>query len=277
MFERDKEELRELGIPLETGSDGGWDGEVGYRIARRDYELPEIDLAPDEAAAIGLAARLWQSAEMAQAVSRAMLKLQAAGVDVAPRAALDLEPRVDATEPAFAPCLAAVQQGRVIRFGYRGAGGAELTRRELEPWGVVSWHGHWYVVGHDRIRAATRVFRLSRVSGSVEVVGPAGAVVAPAGVDLAGAVADLAATTGTFSARLLVRPGAAVSLRRDATSSSSGADGWDEVTVPYADPERLADRVAGYGADVVLLDPAEARTAVISRLRALADPVGAGA
>ncbi|HWG94267.1 MAG TPA: WYL domain-containing protein, partial [Mycobacteriales bacterium] len=53
MFERDKEELRELGIPLETGShSSAHDDEVGYRIARRDYELPEISLEPDEAAAL---------------------------------------------------------------------------------------------------------------------------------------------------------------------------------------------------------------------------------
>ncbi|MDQ6650982.1 MAG: WYL domain-containing protein [Actinomycetota bacterium] len=272
MFERDKEELRELGIPLETGSNDGWDDEVGYRIARRDYELPEIDLAPDEAAALGLAARLWQSAEMAQAASSALLKLQAAGVDVTPGSSIGLEPRVDVTEPAFAPCLAAVRAGRVVRFDYRGAGGAAQTSRELEPWGVVSWHGHWYVVGHDRGRDATRVFRLSRVAGPVEAIGPAGAVSPPPGVDLLGAVADLAATTGPATARVRVRTGAAVSLRRDAVGAVAVAEGWDEIGVPYADPERLADRVAGYGSDVVLLEPAEARTAVIRRLRALAEP-----
>ncbi|GAC1329681.1 MAG: WYL domain-containing protein [Mycobacteriales bacterium] len=273
MFERDKEELRELGIPLETGSNDGWEDEVGYRIARRDYELPEIDLAPDEAAALGLAARLWQSAEMAQAASGALLKLQAAGVDVSTRSSLGLEPRVEVTEPAFAPALAAVRAGRAIRFDYRGAGGAALTSRELEPWGVVSWHGHWYVVGHDRARAATRVFRLSRVAGPVEAIGPVGAVSPPAGIDLLGEVADLAATTGTATAQLRVRVGAAVSLRRDASSVEPAGGGWDRVAVAYADPERLADRVAGYGSDVVLIQPEEARTAVLQRLRALAGPV----
>src|SRR5918996_2382989 len=65
MFERDKAELRELGIPLETGRTSIFDTEEGYRIARRDYELPPVSLEPDEAAAVGLAARLWQSAELA--------------------------------------------------------------------------------------------------------------------------------------------------------------------------------------------------------------------
>src|SRR5690349_18376605 len=107
MFERDKEELRELGVPLETGSNSTWDDEVGYRIARRDYELPEILLEPDEAAALGLAARLWQSAPLAGATGSALLKLRAAGVE-APETTGALEPRVGAGEPAFEACLAAV-------------------------------------------------------------------------------------------------------------------------------------------------------------------------
>ena len=82
MFERDKEELRELGVPLETGSHAAaHDDELGYRIARRDYELPDIALEPDEAAALGLAARLWQSGRLAGATGSALLKLRAAGVD----------------------------------------------------------------------------------------------------------------------------------------------------------------------------------------------------
>src|ERR1700721_2745710 len=73
MFERDKDELRELGIPLETGKSSAFDDEIGYRIRRQDYELPEIQLAADEAAVLGIAARVWQSAELAGAAAGAPL------------------------------------------------------------------------------------------------------------------------------------------------------------------------------------------------------------
>src|SRR5664280_2309051 len=212
MFERDKEELRELGIPLQTGSHSGWDDEVGYRIASRDYALPEITLEPDEAAALGLAARLWQSAGLARAATSALVKLRAAGVEV--EQPVDLEPRVAVTEPAFEPCLAAVRAGRVIAFDYRTGHSAETARRVLEPWGVVSWRGRWYVVGHDRDRDATRAFRLSRIQGGVQAVGRPGAVQPPAHVDLVAAVAARASSGGNRTARLRVRPGAAVELRR---------------------------------------------------------------
>ena len=82
MFERDKAELRDLGIPLETGRNNPFDAAEGYRIARRDYELGDIDLEPDEAAAVALAVRLWDSPELNGAAEMALLKLRAAGVDV---------------------------------------------------------------------------------------------------------------------------------------------------------------------------------------------------
>ena len=93
-FERDKTELRELGIPLEIGRNKVSDPVDGYRIARRDYELGEIDLAPDEAAAVALAVRLWDSPELTGAAHGALLKLRAAGVDVDQAAPTMVESKV---------------------------------------------------------------------------------------------------------------------------------------------------------------------------------------
>ncbi len=275
MFERDKDELRELGVPLETGTDSAaHDDEPGYRIARRDYELPEVVLEPDEAAALGLAARLWQSAPLAGATGSALLKLQAAGIDVQPVSGA-LEPRVAASEPAFASALSAVRDAYPVRFSYRTSGDPAPQQRRVEPWGVVSWHGRWYLVGHDTGRAAGRVFRLSRVVGTLTPDGPAGSVTVPPGTDLRAFVARMAGDPVLATARVRVRAGTCVALRQDATPRGSGDDGWDELSVGYSDPERLADRVTGFGADAVVLAPAEARAAVVRRLRAAAgEPVG---
>ena len=101
-FERDKAELRDLGMPLETGTASVFDTEPGYRIARRDYALPDIHLEPDETAAVGIAARLWQHAGLAAAATSGLLKLRAAGVEVDPQATLGVEPVVT-VDPAFEP------------------------------------------------------------------------------------------------------------------------------------------------------------------------------
>jgi proteasome accessory factor B len=187
-FERDKAELRALGVPLETGTDSVFDTEPGYRIARREYALPDIPLLPDEAAAVGVAARLWQHAGLAAAAYSGLSKLRAAGVDLDPQATLGVEPVVT-VEPAFAPLVTAARQRRQVSFDYRVPERDAASRRRLQPWGVACWRGRWYVVGHDLDRQAPRCFRLSRLVGPVRLVGPPAAFTPPAGVDLLSYVA----------------------------------------------------------------------------------------
>jgi proteasome accessory factor B len=269
MFERDKEDLRDLGIPLETGTNSAWDDEPGYRIARRDYALPDITLEPGEAAAVGLAARMWSSAALSEAATRALRKLEATGVEVGPLPE-GLQPRVEATGTAFPTLAEAVHEGRVVQFAYRSAGASEITRRTVEPWGLVWWRGRWYLVGHDRDRDGTRVFRLSRIDGAVKPTGAKDAVRRPDGLDLPTIVAAADPNAATSIARIRLRADRGVGLRRAASSVVADGPGWDVVELPYSDVERLADRVLPYGADARVVDPPEAVDAVVRRLRVIA-------
>ncbi len=280
MFERDKAELRDLGVPLETGTTSAFETEPGYRIAQRDYALPEVHLAPEEAAAVGLAAQLWHQAGLASAASSGLLKLRAGGVEVEPPPTLGIEPVVGA-EPALEPVLAAIHARRAVRFGYRTPHEDEPRVRRLQPWGAVSWRGRWYVVGHDLDRDATRCFRLSRVAGQATPFGPAGAFTPPDGVDLlAQVVAAHDDVPGPPAvARIRLRPGTGAGLRRWADTVAPDAEGWDGLTLTFHDPEALAARLAGYGSAVVVLDPPEVRAAVVRRLARIAgvpEPAGAG-
>jgi proteasome accessory factor B len=270
MFERDKAELRDLGVPLETGTNSVFDAEPGYRIARRDYALPEIHLEPDEAAAVGLAARLWQHAGLASSASAGLLKLRAGGIDVDPHATLGIEPVVNA-EPALEAVFGAIHERRSIRFDYRTPRDDHPQRRHLQPWGAVSWRGRWYVVGHDTDRDATRCFRLSRVVGTVSQFGPSDAYSPPEGVNLLDHVAAYAGSPDRRGkAQVRVRAGAGAGLRRWALSVEQDGDGWDVLALGYHDPDSLASRLAGYGSAVVVLDPPEVRDAVVRQLTTMA-------
>jgi proteasome accessory factor B len=271
MFERDKEDLRRLGIPIEVGShDPLFDDDPGYRIVRAAFELPEVALSADEAAVVGLAARVWQHAGLAAATSDALVKLKAAGVEV-DRQAIDLvQPHIAADEPSFAGFWEAVLARRPVRFGYRAGAATAPATRHLRPWGVVSSRGRWYVVGHDTDRDAPRLFRLSRVQGDVERDGPDGAFTVPDGTDLRALTAALAPEPATRTATLLVRDGTAHGLRRRATSSRSGAEGWSVLEVPFGRDDALADEVLGHGADAVVEAPEDLRDLVLARLRVLA-------
>jgi len=128
-FERDKEELRELGIPLEIGSnDPLFDDEAGYRIRRDAYALPPIELAADEMAVLGLAARFWQQASLADSSGRALLKLKAGGLEAGGSGLsagdlrdelVGIEPRLVRDEPGFADMWHAVTARQAVEFGYR--------------------------------------------------------------------------------------------------------------------------------------------------------------
>jgi proteasome accessory factor B len=276
MFERDKEDLRDLGVPLETGLNHPFDEDPGYRIRQQAYELPELRLEADEAAVLGLAARVWRRAELAGAAAGALLKLRAAGIDAADIDAdgersspQGIEPRLGTPEPAFGPLYEAVRDRRPVTFSYRAAGRSDPQRRELEPWGVVNRHGRWYVAGRDRGRDATRVFRLSRIAGPVKFCGPSGSVTVPDGADVREVVRDWDSVPAPErTAVLRVRSGAGVGLRRRAVSVRADSEpGWDLVTTRFADVAWFADYAASFGPDAVVLDPPDLRDAVIRRLK----------
>ena len=209
---------------------------------------------------LGLAARVWQSASFARAASQAILKLEASGADVDADALALVEPRFAAAEASFGRLYEAVRDGRPVTFGYRTPGAQRL--RPAQRWsrgGIVSWHGHWYVVGHDTDRDATRVFRLSRVDGEARFTGPPGSVAVPEDVER-----PRRGPRCSPRSRRPARGGAGPVGSRAAVAPPRrqppppGEAGWDVLEVGYGDDESLAEEIVGFGADVVAVAPAGA-------------------
>jgi proteasome accessory factor B len=270
MFERDKDELRELGIPLETTSQGAlFDDEVGYRVDRDAYALPDVHLAPDELAVLGLASRVWQQASLAGPAARALTKLSALGVPPDERSLIGLEPRVRTAEPAFDALWSAVRDRVPVQFTYRTQSSGEVATRTVEPWAVTSWHGRWYLTGFDRDRQAPRVFRLTRVESAVRRIGDAGEYEVPKDHDPRLMVGDQSVERPGRTARLLIREGGGQTLRRRAVtvSATAQAEGRDEVVVEFDDTDVLATELVTYGAVALVVEPDDLREAVVRRLR----------
>lgn len=284
MFERDKNELRDLGIPLETGRASSFDPTEGYRINRAAYALPPVELSADEAAAVAVATQLWESPELVTATQGALIKLRAAGVDVdAAEVGVAISgtatmPGLRGSEDVLGILLAAIDAGKAVQFPHRPSRSEPYNDRTVEPWGVITYRGRWYLVGHDRDRDAVRTFRLSRIGAEVKAIGPAKAVKRPDGVDLRDIVhRAVAEWPPGAEARIWVAEGRATALRRQATATAAkslaGRTG-DELAIDMGMPARLAREIAAYGADVVVLEPQSLRDDVVARFKAHANGAG---
>ena len=297
MFERDKDALRELGIPILTVAGGGHSDDVGYRVDQEAYALPAIDLTAGELGVLSLAAGFWQDKSLRTDAERALTKLRAVGTAPAGSDLVaGLAPRVRAAGAAFGPLLDAIQARRSVTFTYRAANTGDVRERLVEPWRLLARGGGWYVVGRDQDRDAPRSFRLSRIEGPVRPTGAAGAFEIPPDLD-ASAVLGFRSSERVRLATLALRPERASALRSRAVvvvdRGAGPADGAgladpadaadltdprlrpllarsDVVRVPFAGIGDLADELAGYADAVVVIAPADLRAAVLRRLRAAA-------
>ncbi len=266
MFERDKDELRSMGVPIQTVLSP--DGEVdGYRISREDYALDALSFTAAELAVLALAASVWDHALLGPAAVTALRKIEAAQGGSASRALQGMRVQASASDGALLPLMRALREGTVVTFDYR-ASGAEVTRREVDPWRLVSHQGHWYLAAFDHHRQALRVFRLSRILGAVTVTARAQQHPFDGSVDvealLRGEPADPAET-----ARIEVAAGQAASLRRLSTTPLDPfAEG--EIEVPLLTGQRLTAAVCAAGAGAVVLAPPSLRDDVVAGLERVA-------
>ena len=284
MFERDKDALRELGMPLLTVPGSGPADEIGYRIDTEAYALGEVTFTAAELGAVSLATQLWRDHAVSEDSARALAKLVPAADPAAPGSAdlaVGLAPRLQPAGDSLVPLLEAVATRTVVSFTYRTAWSGAVGERTVEPWAVLG-RGGWYLVGHDLDRDAPRVFRLSRIESEVREVGEPGAFAAVP-PDRYRAAFDAHDEADPVVATLAVRPERAASLRARALEAT---DPRAVAAKEVADLSLLGDRdlvqvelgglwdgaqeVAGYGEAALVLGPADLRACVIDLLRAAA-------
>ena len=293
MFERDKEDLREIGVPIVTlPSDVLVDADDAYRIDAGAYELPPVTFSPAEVTVLGLAAHVWQQAALAVPAARALTKLKAVGAADDPLLAADagrdlaglVDPVVRTVEPSFSPLHDALRLSRVVRFGYRRPG-AEMARRTVEPWRLVLRSGSWYLVGLDLDRDAARVFRLSRIETAVTTLRGRRAGPVPEESVVLDALQVLSAAEAPPGGeaeerrvvRLRLRPGRGGRLRAMAVRGGHDpGDGEDvRLWLRGGDGEppsgAVVAAVASAGADVEVLEPELLREAVRGQWRQVAE------
>lgn len=263
MFERDKEMLKDLGVPLVTLHGTGHYDDIRYRVDLNEYELPDVRLSAAELGALAVASHVWDGSILARTARRGLTKLKGATTTAAEEV---FSPSIRLYEPdTELPALFEALTERVpVVFSYAATSTGQETTRTVEPWQLTVKDNGWYLQGWDRDRSAGREFRVSRITSRVRPLqepfqGPTPEVTDP----------EHAVTT----ARVQLRPGAASVLRaRGEFLSAQGK--WEVYDVPMRDLISFAGELAAYGPRVRVVDPPELRDRVIAKLRGAAVAAG---
>ncbi|MDM7989303.1 WYL domain-containing protein [Arthrobacter sp. zg-Y877] len=267
LFDRDKAFLREQGIPVESYSEETLfedNTTQRYRIRQDAYRLPGVRFTPEESAVLTLAARMWDQASLGSAAARALRKLHARGVLPDDAGSIPLQPSIRTNDPHFNEIWRAATTRTPVTFGYRPPGSAAQSVRRVQPWGMGSRFGHWYLVGYDLDRAAERIFRLSRMEGPVRL--RTGTYTVPADFDIDASLASLDGLYAPQPAAVEVRHGAGAALRMQAESVEAAAGGRDRLKLSVRDLDALAADTAALGAAAVAVEPADYVDAVRAAL-----------
>ena len=265
-FERDKAALREMGIPIETKTLGGDSaGEVTYWVNRSNYELSDLKLSDDERIALQLAVATVRLG--AQHGEEALWKL--GGEKVLRPTAVSVN--IGFVDQNMSAITDAVMQRRTLNFDYKS------EKRQVDPYGMLSRSGFWYLIGFDHLRKDQRVFRVDRIEGKVSA-GQIRAFKTPAGFDVAAAVPTekqmMAAGDGEVTtATVLVDASLVAGVRDefgDAAIVKERADGSAEFAIPCANMSAFRLWLFAMVESAEVLEPASVRMQVIQWLEQLA-------
>ncbi len=262
MFERDKEDLRSLGINIELGTfDPLFEDEAGYRISPESYALQIKDLDSVDVALLSQAARVWQEAALGESAQSGLRKLKGLGLDSDIDTFVDVSATLRATPEQIPQLIEAVSLRSAITFEYLDED-MKSQVRNLLPYRLSNTRGYWYLIGKDVDRQAIRTFRVDRISSTISLQGRAGAYE----VDSEALISEEAKYLGEIKkARIAIRKGKAPQLRLGAVIQEKNAD-WDLVELDYRSEENLIQRVLWYGTDAVIEEPESLRDSIISRL-----------
>ena len=252
-FERDKDDLRSMGMPLRVEPVPGVDPPVdGYRLDRDEYAGAELAFEADELAALHLATSLVQL----DGDDTALVKLGAAGGD----APADSVGRVPFNN-TLATMIGAAVDRKALSFTYND------VERIVEPWKLSFTRGHWYLSGFDRLREDQRLYRVDRIKDGVSLSGPARAPVGDVNepIDLRGwELGD----GPVIKATILVDADQAAYARHMLGEAVDRPDGSVTATLDVRNIDAFRSFVLSFLEHAEILEPAELRADFVEWLEA---------
>lgn len=263
MFERDKDDLRSLGINIELGTfDPLFEDEAGYRIKPDTYALQLENLNPSQIALLSKAAQMWREAALSAPAQSGLRKLKSLGIESDFETISALSISVPQTPDQLPEIIEAISDKKRIRFEYFNQELKPMVRN-VEPYRLSNSRGFWYLIGKDRDINEMRTFRVDRFASSVSIASSANAF----SIDQVALDEIKSSQSPSMQiAKVRVRKGRGVALRAHSQDKEIDSE-WDLLEVGYHSVDYLISQVLWLGEDAQIMEPDFIREEVISRLQ----------
>ncbi len=257
MFERDKDDLRSLGIQIDVNNfDPLFEDEQGYLIKSDSFQFAENEFTKEELLLLTMAANLWHDSAVEIDSQNALLKIQSLSGPVENDMTTTPTLRITEDWQLLVSIFTAVQNKQILEFSYRG------KKRQVNPYGLYSSKGFWYLIAFEI--NVIKSFKLVRIEGEVDLIGEKDAFEKPVNFNIGNFLKEESNSVSLVS-RLQVRKGAALSLRNKFTVKDLDSE-WDLMDIPYTNEQELLEMVLWHGTDLKLIEPAALRQLLVANL-----------
>ncbi len=257
MFERDKDDLRSLGIQIDVNnSDPLFEDEQGYLIKSESFQFAENEFTKEELLLLTMAANLWHDSAVEMDSQNALLKIQSLSGPVENDMTTTPTLRITEDWQLLVSIFTAVQNKQILEFSYRG------KKRQVNPYGLYSSNGFWYLIAFEI--NVIKSFKLVRIEGEVDLIGEKDAFEKPDNFNVGNFLKEESNSVSLVS-KLQVRKGAALSLRNKFTVKDLDSE-WDLMDIPYTNEQELLEMVLWHGTDLKLIEPAALRQLLVANL-----------
>lgn len=260
MFERDKDELRNLGIRIEVRAlDPLFEDDQGYLIDSDTFQINPNDFSQEEIFLLTMAANLWHGSALQKDSKAALLKIQSLDGLVATNTVAS--PVIEDNEDSKKLLLIfdAVQRFITLEFEYKG------TIRQVEPYGIYTRRGFWYLAAQEN--DVVKSFKVVRIGQQIRATSKAQAFDKPSEFKLSAFLEDINSPT-TSKAEVRIRKNQALALRKRHKVEEVDSE-WDKLFIDYIFEEDLIESLLWYGSNLVVISPTSIRNQIVNRAKGL--------
>ncbi|MFM9015850.1 MAG: helix-turn-helix transcriptional regulator [Candidatus Nanopelagicus sp.] len=257
MFERDKDDLRSLGIQIDVNNfDPLFEDEQGYLIKSDSFQFAENEFTKEELLLLTMAANLWHDSAVEIDSQNALLKIQSLSGPVENDMTTTPTLRITEDWQLLVSIFTAVQNKQILEFNYRG------KKRQVNPYGLYSSNGFWYLIAFEI--NVIKSFKLVRIEGEIDLIGEKDAFEKPDNFNVGNFLKGESNSVSLVS-KIQVRKGAALSLRNKFTVKDLDSE-WDLMDIPYTNEQELLEMVLWHGTDLKLVEPTALRQLLVANL-----------